>query len=39
LPVKVGRSGNAPPRAGLSVAEQALRAFLRANRPATRRAA
>ena len=39
LPVKVGRSGNAPPRAGLSVAEQALRAFLRANRPAARRAA
>ena len=39
LPVRVGRSGDSPPRAGLSVAEQALRAFLRANRPAARRAA
>jgi DNA topoisomerase-1 len=39
LPVKVGRSGDAPPRTGLSAAEQALRAFLRAHRPAARRAA
>ena len=39
LPVPVGRSGDTPPRAGLSAAEQALRAFLRARRPSARRAA
>jgi DNA topoisomerase-1 len=39
LPVRIGRSGDAPPRAGLSAAERALRAFLRAHRPAARRAA
>jgi DNA topoisomerase I len=39
LPVRIGRSGDAPPRAGLSAAERALRDFLRAHRPAARRAA
>lgn len=39
LQVRIGRSGDAPPRTGLSAAEQALRAFLRAHRPAARRAA
>ena len=39
LPVRIGRSGDAPPRAGLSAAERALRAFLRARRPAAGRAA
>jgi DNA topoisomerase I len=39
LPVPVGGSSDAPARAGLSVAEQALRAFLRARARSARRAA